>query len=136
MCKATSIALAENAENGTDFHEAFHAAVELLMDESERKDLYSYYRNKYGNKSEREVSEDLADKFFNYSRHTFHPNNKIGAFFAKMWSWVKAYAATGDLKLARLFVQVDWGKYSNNVIKPSQIENFKRRFPGGLTMKV
>lgn len=136
MCKATSIALAENAENGTDFHEAFHAAVELLMDESERKDLYSYYRNKYGDKSERDIAEDLADKFFNYSRHTFHPNNKIGAFFAKMWSWVKAYAATSDLKLARLFVQVDWGKYSNNVIKPSQIENFKRRFPGGLTMKV
>ena len=136
MCKATSIALAENAENGTDFHEAFHAAVELLMDESERKDLYSYYRNKYGNKSERDIAEDLADKFFNYSRHTFHPNNKIGAFFAKMWSWVKAYAATSDLKLARLFVQVDWGKYSNNVIKPSQIENFKRRFPGGLTMKI
>lgn len=136
MCKATSIALAENAENGTDFHEAFHAAVELLMDESERKDLYSYYRNKYGYKSERETAEDLADKFFNYSRYTFHPNNKIGAFFAKMWSWVRAYATTSDLKLARLFVQVDWGKYSNNVIKPSQIENFKRRFPGGLTMKI
>lgn len=136
MCRASSIVMSEAAESGTDFHEAFHGAVELLMNKKDRQRLYDYYRRVYSDKSDREIAEDLADKFFDYSRYTFHPANNIGKFFAKIWSWIRAMYTTRDITLSRLFVNVDWGKYADGKITKARKEEFKRRFGKGLCMKV
>ena len=136
MCKASAIFMSETAENGTDFHESFHATLELLMNKQDRQKIYNYYRKVYGDRSEREIAEDLADKFFAYSRYIFHPNNAIGKIFAKMWSWIRAMYTTRDATLSKLFVSVDWGKYADGKITNERKEEFKRRFGDGLRMKV
>ena len=136
MCKASSILIMEAAESGTDYHESFHAVLELLMDKKDREAIYNHYRKSYGNRSEKEIAEDLADKFFAYSKYTFHPTNTIGKFFAKMWSWIRAMYITRDSMLTRLFVSADWGKYADRVISVERMDEFKRRFGDALYMKV
>ena len=60
------ITLSDIAANGTLYHEAFHAVFDTSLTEEEKASLLDEARKMYGNKSNRELEEDLAEGFREY----------------------------------------------------------------------
>lgn len=132
QCTASSIMLSYGAENGIQYHEAFHRVVELLMPTKERELLYNIYKNKYAkNKSitDRQVAEGLADMYFHYSKHVWHPKLKI---FDKVFGWVYNYInallTTKSFKYAITFAKIDYGKYANREVLTEASHRFNQKF--------
>lgn len=138
MCTAASIYISRQAEAGTDYHESFHAVVELLMDKNKRESLYKFTKNKFNmqNATDEEVAEALADLFFLYSKDAIHFEGRIGRLFSYVRDWINAFKVTKSLRLANLFVNADFGKFANKTISKEQVNDFKNRFPKGLNLKI
>lgn len=138
MCTAASIYISRQAEAGTDYHESFHAVVELLMDKNKRESLYKFTKNKFNmqNATDEEVAEALADLFFLYSKDAIHFEGRIGRLFSYVKDWINAFKVTKSLRLANLFVNADFGKFANKTISKEQVNDFKNRFPKGLNLKI
>ena len=87
------ITLSDIAAEGTTYHEAFHAVYQLLLDNKEREALLAEARQLYGNKSDAELEEDMAEGFREYvmSRDNRGLGKKILDFFkdllAKVTNW-------------------------------------------------
>lgn len=87
------ITLSDIAAKGTTYHEAFHAVYQLLLDSKEREALLAEARQLYGNKSDAELEEDMAEGFREYvmSRDNRGLGKKILDFFkdlfAKVTNW-------------------------------------------------
>lgn len=87
------ITLSDIAAEGTTYHEAFHAVYQLLLDNKERESLLAEARQLYGNKSDAELEEDMAEGFREYvmSRDNRGLGKKILDFFkdlfAKVTNW-------------------------------------------------
>lgn len=101
LCTQAGIVLSYGAENGVQYHEAFHRIVELAMPKDERDKLYNLYKNKYANGqklSQRDIAEGLADMYFDYSKHVWHPKNKIFAkLFSRIYNYINALLTTKKL---------------------------------------
>ena len=87
------ITLSDIAAEGTTYHEAFHAVYQLLLDNKEKEALLAEARQLYGNKSDAELEEDMAEGFREYvmSRDNRGLGKKILDFFkdlfAKVTNW-------------------------------------------------
>jgi hypothetical protein len=55
--------LSNIAAEGTAYHEAFHVVFNLLLDDTERTALFNEAKSIYGNKSELDLEEDMAESF-------------------------------------------------------------------------
>ena len=137
-CVQAGIVLSYGAENGVQYHEAFHRVVELLMPKDERNKLYNLYENKYadGQKlSQRDIAEGLADMYFDYSKHVWHPKNKIFAkLFSRIYNYINALLTTKSFRFAATFTRIDYGKYAKNQITKENLKRFKDEFHGVLKM--
>lgn len=60
------ITLSNKASRGTIYHEAFHSVVHTLLNNSEREYLLKEAKDKYGDLSEIELEENLAESFRRY----------------------------------------------------------------------
>jgi len=69
-CLANGIRLSNSVPYTIGFHEAFHRALELLVDDSTRQAMYDAYVKHNGALTEREVAEGLADLFTDYMMGT------------------------------------------------------------------
>ena len=65
-CLVNGINLSNSVPYTIGFHEAFHRALELLVEPSVREDMYKAYRKHNGALSDRDVAEGLADLFVDY----------------------------------------------------------------------
>ena len=87
------ITLSDIAAEGTTYHEAFHAVYQLLLDNKEKEAILAEARQLYGNKSDAELEEDMAEGFREYvmSRDNRGLGKKILDFFkdllAKVTNW-------------------------------------------------
>jgi len=61
------ITLSRRGAKGTEYHEAFHAVLDLYLDENERQTLFEEYRKKNNSKLiDSKINEKLADEFKDY----------------------------------------------------------------------
>jgi hypothetical protein len=69
LTKYGDILLSSLAEEGTEYHEAYHYVSLFLISPEERNLLYANYRKRVGNQelTNREVEEALAESFRNYA---------------------------------------------------------------------
>ena len=130
------IRLSNIAEEGTVYHEAFHRVSLLYLDPIQRENIYNEARTKYSelskSSSDREVEENLAERFKDYIQDKEkNPNHnilgKIGEFFQNLWYLVKK-VFTGpsrltNLDIDKLFSSIQSGKFKS--YKPLQ-ENLDR----------
>lgn len=135
------IILSQYAENGTEFHEAFHAVVEVLLPEAARKRLYDHYKKHYakGNDvSERVVAEGLADLYYDFKMNT--PEVKltwnIFKLFKNIWDYGKALYDLNDIKIAMMFAATDAGVMRAFSVKSGRLADIERRFGKGLDFTV
>lgn len=81
------LAVAQNSERGTAFHEAMHAAADLALTEKEKNALYNYYQ-KQADKQGRDVNEVMADAYRDW---VLARQRKSGTMFGKLWRKVKDF---------------------------------------------
>ncbi len=81
------LAVSQNSERGTAFHEAMHAAIDLVLTEKEKNALYNYYEKK-AKEQNRDVDEVIADAYRDWVLARQH---KSGTMFGKLWRKVKDF---------------------------------------------
>jgi len=135
------IILSEYAENGVEFHEAFHAVVEILLPEVARKRLYKHYIEQYahGHKvSDRVIAEGLADLYYDFKMNT--PEVKftwnIMKLFKNIYEYGKALASLNDFRMALMFAATDAGLMRAFSINPKRLADIDKRFGRGLDFTV
>lgn len=129
-CKADAIVLTDYAENGVEFHEAFHAVVDLIIGEKRRKALYDHYNSRYGNSNltESQISEGLADMYYEFRQNTpIEWSWNILKTFSQIGKWVSELYNLNDRKLAWLFFETNLGIFRNRKPDPKSIKSFRDR---------
>lgn len=81
------LAVSQNSERGTAFHEAMHAAIDLVLTEKEKNALYNYYEMK-AKEQKRDVDEVIADAYRDW---VLARQRKSGTMFGKLWRKVKDF---------------------------------------------
>lgn len=112
------ITLSDIAAEGTTYHEAFHAVFNLLLDSNEKQALLAEAREMYGDKSDLDLEEDMAEGFREYimNRENRGIGRKILDFFkdllAKVTNWNRMKPHLIDY-----YRSINEGNYSSSTFK-------------------
>lgn len=135
------IILSDYAENGVEFHEAFHAVVEILLPKFARERLYEHYKKHYLNNKKVKntvIAEGLADLYYDFK--TNNPEVKftwnILKLFKNILQYCRALASLDDIKIAMLFAATDAGVMRLFPASKEKFEFMQKRFKEGLNFTV
>lgn len=123
------ITLSNVAAEGTLYHEAFHAVFNMMLDPTQREALYKEAKALFGEKSELELEEDMAEAFREYTmdRETRSVGRRILDFFknliAKVMNWNQMQP-----HLTSLYSAINRGKYSR--VNPNGVNAERYRLVG------
>ncbi|MFA5758987.1 MAG: hypothetical protein WC942_06495, partial [Clostridia bacterium] len=117
------ITLSRRGAKGTEYHEAFHAVLDLYLDENERQTLFEEYRKKNNSKLiDSKINEKLADEFKDYMLSKGELN---------IPSWVKPlYNALLDLinyfrsDRHKIFANIRAGRFNYAPINKADADKF------------
>lgn len=121
------ITLSDIAAEGTTYHEAFHAVFQLLTSPEEREALLEEARSSYGDLSNIELEERMAEGFREYVMSKDHQNlgSKILNFFKELIAKITNWKALKP-SLIQYYRNINEGYYnSSNYTVPSLYEGVK-----------
>lgn len=106
------ITLSDIAAEGTTYHEAFHAVFNLLLDSNEKQALLTEARKMYGDKSDLDLEEDMAEGFREYvmNRENRGIGRKILDFFKELFAKVTNWKYLKP-SLINYYRMINEGKY-------------------------
>ena len=128
---ANMMKLSRYAENGTEYHEAFHWAFELIMDPSDSRRIRNFVRKKYNLSDEREIAEWLAEAYTRYVGNIYTPKSTLlQKAFNKIKQWGITFASmfTGDYQLYKVFNSIHNGNFANDVVNNDAVLRFQEKF--------
>lgn len=106
------LAVAQNSERGTAFHEAMHAAIDLALTEKEANALRNFYQDK-AKEQNRNVDEVIADAYRDW---VLARQQKRGTAFGKLWQKIKDFCVRiralfdNGAEVKRIMQDVESGK--------------------------
>lgn len=112
------ITLSDIAAEGTTYHEAFHAVFNLLLDSNEKQALLAEAREMYGDKSDLDLEEDMAEGFREYimNRENRGIGRKILDFFKELFAKVTNWNRMKP-HLIDYYRNINEGSYSSSTFK-------------------
>lgn len=122
------ITLSDIAAEGTVYHEAFHVVFNLLLDQTERQGLLAEAREMYGDKSELDLEEDMAEGFREYmqTRQAEGLFNRIKNFFRDLYVKVTNWNRIQPHLIA-YYQMINEGKYAGDKLDISLINQSRNR---------
>ena len=116
------ITLSDIAAEGTVYHEAFHTVFNLLLDNNERQALLNEAKEMYGDKSDLDLEEDMAEGFREYvaTRESKGLLNKIKNFFKDLWIKVVNWNRMQP-HLTAYYQMINEGRYAKSNIPYTDI---------------
>lgn len=122
-----SILLYKEAPKGTEYHEAWHRVSQLLISEKNRRKIYDRYKRK--NKSDlkdSQLDEIFAEQFREFmlnesNKYDFDTKN----WFRRILNFIKLWVRTGQYALAKIYSNINRGKYSGITPSQSNINRFR-----------
>lgn len=147
ICRKDSIRLSSLAENGVEYHEAFHRIFELIIPEHLRDSIYEKVaadndidlQNDPDYTNHRKVAELMADWYWDYQVGQFHIDSYN--IFAKAWNRMRDFALRftnryrNDRAILKLFSDIRRGKYASRKANSSAIKRFVTNFKNNLMYK-
>lgn len=147
VCRKDSIRLSSLAENGVEYHEAFHRIFELVIPEHLRDSIYEKVaadndinlQNDPDYTNHRKVAELMADWYWDYQVGRFHVDSYN--IFAKAWNRMRDFALRftnryrNDRAILKLFSDIRRGKYASRKANSSAIKRFVTNFKNNLMYK-
>lgn len=128
---ANMMKLSRYAQNGTEYHEAFHWAFELIIDPRESNKIRNIVRKKYGITDEREIAEWLADAYMHYVRKIYTPKgNLLQRAFDKIRQWGITFwhMFTGEYQIYKLYNSINSGEFVDKPINNAAVLRFQEKF--------
>jgi hypothetical protein len=122
-----SIKLYNDAPKGVEFHEAWHRVSQLCIDEKHRRKIYDRYKKKSkSNLSDAAIDEILAEQFREFmlndaAKYDFDTKN----WFRRILDFIKLWARTGQYTLAKVYADINRGKYYGVKPNDANVERFK-----------
>lgn len=122
------ITLSDIAAEGTVYHEAFHVVFNLLLDQTERQGLLAEAREMYGDKSELDLEEDMAEGFREYmqTRQAKGLFDRIKNFFRDLYVKVTNWNRIQPHLIA-YYQMINEGKYAGEEFNISLINQSRNR---------
>lgn len=147
VCRKDSIRLSSLAENGVEYHEAFHRIFELIIPEHLRDSIYEKVaadndidlQNDPDYTNHRKVAELMADWYWDYQVGRFHVDSYN--IFAKAWNRMRDFALRftnryrNDRAILKLFSDIRRGKYASRKANSNAIKRFVTNFKNNLMYK-
>lgn len=120
------ITLSDIAAEGTTYHEAFHAVFNLLLDNNERQALLAEAKEIYGDKSDLDLEEDMAEGFREYvmTRESRGIGRKILDFFKDLFAKVTNWNNMRP-HLIDYYRNINEGKYSSSNYKVPSLSQMR-----------
>ena len=142
-CSANGIRLSNSVPYTIGFHEAFHRALELLVEPSIRQQMYDAYREHNGNLTDREVAEGLADLFVDYmmgtkDARTIGKQGWAKTIVKKVASRIGMWMKYGRdySNIAKMFQNVRKGEYADRTATNEAIKRYQEEFNGSLHYEI
>ena len=131
-----AVRVSDMAIQGTAYHEAFHVAMHLYLNDTQRSKIYAEARKEYGNQSDLQLEEILAEKFRAFmitgEQEVHTPKTVVGRWFQKLKDLVKMFTSKPN-HTQRLFRDIQSGKFN---YKPTQqMINHAKRFKLNLAVE-
>lgn len=106
--------LSTQAQQGTEAHEAFHAIFAVMLSESERSNLYSIAKAKWGEgHAPLFYEEKMADEFMDWKNaRNRRVSGTLQAFFNRIVQFAQ-FITGRESELKRLFRKIDTGAFTN-----------------------
>lgn len=122
------VTLSDIAAEGTTYHESFHVVFNLMLTPQERSALFTEARQQYGDKSEVELEENMAEGFREYvtTRQNAGLLDKIKNFFKDLWIKVTNWNSVRP-HLTAYYQMINKGKYSNRELPTETLSQAKAR---------
>ena len=123
VTEAGDVLLSDTAPLGTSYHEEFHLVSQHILSPDELDDLYKDARNKYGDKSDYELEETLAEGYRMYANGYRGFTGKIAYYFNKLLNAMKALEGIKDTPINQLYKDILFGKYYGKPIYKGTVKN-------------
>ena len=122
------ITLSDVAAEGTTYHEAFHVVFNLLLDNNERQALLAEAKGLYGDKSDLDLEEDMAEGFREYvmTRENRGIGRKILDFFKDLFAKITNWNNVRP-HLTAYYQMINEGKYSNRELPMETLSQARAR---------
>lgn len=115
------ILISNQAARGTMYHEAFHAVVNILMDEAEINTLFDEAAKKYGNLNTIALEENLAEDFRRYVQLEETPVlGKAVRLFRTLKHLIQSIRGK-ETYLDNLFYRIQRGKFATKTPSVSEV---------------
>jgi len=119
------ITIYNRAIKGTVYHEGFHAVFNMALSQNDRIGVLDEAKKKYGNLSDRELEERLADDFAEYIISMEYSGKslteKIKVFFRRLYNFFK-YNLFRNNTVNELFYNINTGKYRKAEFTPRDVD--------------
>lgn len=122
--------ISSQSPEGTAYHEAFHYVTDMLLNDADRNILFKEAKDRYGDFSEIELEEKLAEDFRDFM-NGFDDTSLVGrlrSFFRNLRHLVKSLIGR-ETYLDNLFFDIYKNKYNHQkeVYSP-EVDPFERQF--------
>ena len=118
------ILIGNQAEEGTVYHEAFHAVVQFLLTDDEIDSLHKAAVRKWGNLNPVTLEEKLADEFEYYMKGLDYEAGPIKKFFRELWTAIKALFSN-KYYMDNLFRSINRGVYAGREFRDDRNNVFR-----------
>jgi hypothetical protein len=123
VTEAGDVLLSDVAPLGTSHHEEFHLVSQHILSPDELDDLYKDARNKYGDKSDYELEETLAEGYRMFANGYRGFTGKIAYYFNKLLNAMKALVGIKDTPINQLYKDILFGKYYGKPVYKGTVKN-------------
>ena len=123
VTEAGNILLSDSAPLGTSYHEEFHLVSQHILSKDELNDLYKEARIRYGDKSDYELEETLAEGYRMYGNGYRGFTGKIAYYFNKLLNAMKALVGIKNTPINQLYEDILFGKYYGKPIYKGTVKN-------------
>lgn len=115
------IEISNQAARGTVYHEAFHAVTHTLLNDSEYNELFKAGRERYGNLSDEDIEENLAEDFRRYMQLEEVPFvGRVVRIFRTLKHIVQNLLGK-ETYLNKLYYNINHAKFSNKVVQETDV---------------
>lgn len=139
LTRNDSIILWEGAERGTEYHEAFHRVSVLLLNDTERTNIYNSYRKQNDLQKvpdtliEERLAEDFRDWMLSRTRRISY---QIRKFFNKILSWIGGTRLMSDTSIQDLYSKINSGYFKDVEVSTENIDRYKALYEDGVPFTV
>lgn len=134
VCRESMIGLSRYAEQGTEWHEAFHKIFEFLVSPLKRDRIYERYEKALGTDDKRIIAEAIADDFKTFMMNLPEVKLHVNIFktLREIGMWMNSFRNISDKELARIYLNANLGVYRFINAKSGVLERFNSLFGGNL----